>query len=212
GSVPRAASEAHFGRGRLGSADRRPNFPRAYDLAERIVPPPHHPRAGGRGGRGGPGGGPGGGGGGAGGARRPPPIWPIITACQSAKRARVLPNRWKPRLARSAGGGMGRAGLFASRGARAASHRCRESALALRPGGVVPPARGAPLSIRIPDRDLRAAAPAQVGLLLAAVPAGGAPGGARGSEGGAWRAAATRAGRLPGTRRRFRDGGASARR
>src|ERR1035438_4841608 len=116
------------------------------------------------------------------------------------------------RLARSAGGGMGRAGLFASRGARAASHRCRESALALRPGGVVPPARGAPLSIRIPDRDLRAAAPAQVGLLRAAVPAGGAPGGARGSEGRSWRAPATRAGRLPGTRRRFQDGGAGARR
>jgi uncharacterized protein YcaQ len=44
GSVPRAALEAHFGRGRLGIADRRPNFARAYDLAERIVPPQHHAR------------------------------------------------------------------------------------------------------------------------------------------------------------------------
>jgi uncharacterized protein YcaQ len=44
GTVPRAALEAHFGRGLLGIADRRPNFARAYDLAERIVPPQHHAR------------------------------------------------------------------------------------------------------------------------------------------------------------------------
>src|ERR1022692_3926180 len=44
GSVPRAALEAHFGRGRLGIADRRPNFARAYDLAERTAPPQHHAR------------------------------------------------------------------------------------------------------------------------------------------------------------------------
>src|ERR1039457_4911813 len=109
GSVPRAALEAHFGRGLLGIADRRPNFARAYDLAEHIVPPQHHARRGDReeaqrellrlSGRA-PGL--------AGAARlaryfrqpthetRPPPIWPIITACQSAKRARVLPNWWKP--------------------------------------------------------------------------------------------------------------------
>jgi uncharacterized protein len=43
-SVPRAALEAHFGRGLLGIADRRPNFARAYDMAERVVPPQHHAR------------------------------------------------------------------------------------------------------------------------------------------------------------------------
>jgi uncharacterized protein YcaQ len=43
-SVPRAALEAHFGRGLLAIADRKPNFARAYDLAERIVPPQHHAR------------------------------------------------------------------------------------------------------------------------------------------------------------------------
>jgi uncharacterized protein YcaQ len=43
-SVPRATLEAHFGRGLLAIADRRPNFARAYDLAERIVPPEHHAR------------------------------------------------------------------------------------------------------------------------------------------------------------------------
>jgi hypothetical protein len=43
-SVPRAALEAHFGRGLLAIADRRPNFARAYDMAERIVPPQHHAR------------------------------------------------------------------------------------------------------------------------------------------------------------------------
>jgi len=44
GSVPRAALEAHFARGLLGIADRRPNFARVYDLAERIVPAQHHTR------------------------------------------------------------------------------------------------------------------------------------------------------------------------
>ena len=44
GTVPRAALEAHFGRGMLAIADRRPNFARAYDMAERIVPPQHHTR------------------------------------------------------------------------------------------------------------------------------------------------------------------------
>jgi uncharacterized protein YcaQ len=41
-SVPRAVLEAHFGRGVLAIAGRRPNFARAYDLAERIVPAEHH--------------------------------------------------------------------------------------------------------------------------------------------------------------------------
>jgi uncharacterized protein YcaQ len=44
GSVPRAALEAHFARGLLGIADRRPNFARVYDMAERVVPPQHHAR------------------------------------------------------------------------------------------------------------------------------------------------------------------------
>jgi len=44
GSVARAALEAHFGRGLLGIADRLPNFARAYDLAERVVPAEHHTR------------------------------------------------------------------------------------------------------------------------------------------------------------------------
>ncbi|MCC6389833.1 MAG: YcaQ family DNA glycosylase, partial [Bryobacterales bacterium] len=43
-SVARAVLEAHFGQGRLAVADRRPNFARAYDLAERIVPPHHYQR------------------------------------------------------------------------------------------------------------------------------------------------------------------------
>jgi uncharacterized protein YcaQ len=42
GSVPRAVLEAHFGRGVLAVADRRPGFARAYDLAERIIPDVHH--------------------------------------------------------------------------------------------------------------------------------------------------------------------------
>jgi uncharacterized protein YcaQ len=40
-SVPRAVLEAHFARGRLAVAGRRPNFARAYDLSERVIPPGH---------------------------------------------------------------------------------------------------------------------------------------------------------------------------
>jgi uncharacterized protein YcaQ len=43
-SVPRAILEAHFGRGLLAVADRRPDFARVYDLAERVVPSEHHRR------------------------------------------------------------------------------------------------------------------------------------------------------------------------
>jgi uncharacterized protein YcaQ len=43
-SVGRAVLEAHFGRGLLAVADRRPNFARAYDLAERIIPDEHFSR------------------------------------------------------------------------------------------------------------------------------------------------------------------------
>ena len=39
GTVPRAVLEAHFGRGTLAIADRRPDFVRVYDLSDRIVPP-----------------------------------------------------------------------------------------------------------------------------------------------------------------------------
>ncbi|MBI3471430.1 MAG: YcaQ family DNA glycosylase [Candidatus Solibacter usitatus] len=38
-TVPRAALEAHFGRGVLAAAGRRPDFSRVYDLAERVLPP-----------------------------------------------------------------------------------------------------------------------------------------------------------------------------
>lgn len=38
GTVPRAVCEAHFGRGTLAIADRRPDFTRVYDLSERVVP------------------------------------------------------------------------------------------------------------------------------------------------------------------------------
>jgi uncharacterized protein YcaQ len=41
-SVARAVLEAHFGRGLLAVAERRPNFARVYDLAERIVPAVYH--------------------------------------------------------------------------------------------------------------------------------------------------------------------------
>jgi uncharacterized protein len=44
GSVQRAVLEAHFGRGMLAVAGRRPNFARSYDLAERVVPAKHHGR------------------------------------------------------------------------------------------------------------------------------------------------------------------------
>ncbi len=37
-SVPRATLEALFGRGTLAVAARRPNFARAYDLAQRVIP------------------------------------------------------------------------------------------------------------------------------------------------------------------------------
>jgi hypothetical protein len=40
--------EAHFGRGLLAVAERRPNFARAYDLAERVLPPEHYRRQVGR--------------------------------------------------------------------------------------------------------------------------------------------------------------------
>jgi uncharacterized protein len=41
GTVPRAVLEAHFGRGTLAVADRRPDFTRVYDLAERVIPAEH---------------------------------------------------------------------------------------------------------------------------------------------------------------------------
>ena len=37
-SVPRSVLEAHFGRGTLAVADRKPNFARAFDLVERLIP------------------------------------------------------------------------------------------------------------------------------------------------------------------------------
>jgi len=48
GSVPRAVLEAHFGRGALAVAARRPNFSRVFDLAERVIPREHHRRRVGR--------------------------------------------------------------------------------------------------------------------------------------------------------------------
>jgi uncharacterized protein len=44
GTVPRVVLEAHFGRGLLAVAERRPNFARAFDLPERIVPDEHRSR------------------------------------------------------------------------------------------------------------------------------------------------------------------------
>jgi uncharacterized protein YcaQ len=44
GTVPRAVLEAHFGRGALAVAERKPNFARAFDLAERLIPAQHHER------------------------------------------------------------------------------------------------------------------------------------------------------------------------
>ena len=38
----RAILEAHFGRGALAVTNRLPNFSRTFDLAERVVPEPHH--------------------------------------------------------------------------------------------------------------------------------------------------------------------------
>ncbi len=43
-SVPRVVLEAHFGRGVLAVADRRVNFARVFDLAERVIPQQHHSR------------------------------------------------------------------------------------------------------------------------------------------------------------------------
>jgi uncharacterized protein YcaQ len=43
-SVPRAVLEAFFGQGVLAISDRRPNFARAYDLSERVIPGEHHGR------------------------------------------------------------------------------------------------------------------------------------------------------------------------
>ncbi|MFN0101182.1 MAG: winged helix-turn-helix domain-containing protein [Bryobacteraceae bacterium] len=42
GTFQRAVLEAQFGRGVLASANRLPNFARAYDLAERRIPGEHH--------------------------------------------------------------------------------------------------------------------------------------------------------------------------
>ncbi len=44
GTVPRATLEAHFGRGTLAIALRRPDFARIYDLAERVIPSGHYSR------------------------------------------------------------------------------------------------------------------------------------------------------------------------
>jgi len=44
GTIPRAVLEAHFGRGKLAVAQRRPNFSRVFDLAERLIPAQHHQR------------------------------------------------------------------------------------------------------------------------------------------------------------------------
>ncbi len=41
-TVARAVLEAHFGRGLLAVADRRPDFARVYDLAERVIAPEYH--------------------------------------------------------------------------------------------------------------------------------------------------------------------------
>jgi uncharacterized protein len=43
-SVPRAVLEAHFGRGLLAVAERRKDFARVFDLAERVLPPEHYHR------------------------------------------------------------------------------------------------------------------------------------------------------------------------
>jgi hypothetical protein len=44
GTVPRAVLEALFGRGRLAVVERRANFARVFDLAERVIPAPHFAR------------------------------------------------------------------------------------------------------------------------------------------------------------------------
>ncbi len=43
-AVRRQVLEAHFGFGRLAVTERAPNFSRRYDLAERVIPEPHHGR------------------------------------------------------------------------------------------------------------------------------------------------------------------------
>ena len=45
GTVPRAVLEAHFGRGDLAVAERRSDFSRVFDLAERVVAAEHHGRS-----------------------------------------------------------------------------------------------------------------------------------------------------------------------
>ena len=44
GTVPRAALEAHFGRGLLAAVDRSPDFTRIFDLVERAIAPEHYAR------------------------------------------------------------------------------------------------------------------------------------------------------------------------
>jgi len=44
-TVSRGVLEAHFARGLLAVAARRPNFAREFDLADRLIPPQHHARA-----------------------------------------------------------------------------------------------------------------------------------------------------------------------
>jgi uncharacterized protein len=44
GTVQRAVLEAHFGRGLLAVTERRANFARAFDLAERLIAAEHHGR------------------------------------------------------------------------------------------------------------------------------------------------------------------------
>ncbi len=48
GTIPRAVLDAYFGRGVFAVAQRRPNFSRTFDLAERIIPEKHHRREVGR--------------------------------------------------------------------------------------------------------------------------------------------------------------------
>ncbi len=43
-SVPRGVLEAHFARGILAVAQRRPDYARTYDLTERLIPAEHHGR------------------------------------------------------------------------------------------------------------------------------------------------------------------------
>jgi uncharacterized protein len=43
-SIPKAALEFHFQEGRIAIADRRPDFARVYDLAQRVIAAEHHAR------------------------------------------------------------------------------------------------------------------------------------------------------------------------